>query len=62
MATLPTGAFPPQGRRRGGAMDLAACAQRVFIALEHTTRRASPGCSSATLPIHSAGCRQTDSD
>ena len=28
----------------GGAMDLAACAQRVFIAMEHTTREGSRGC------------------
>ena len=26
----------------GGAMDLAACAQRVFIAMEHTTREGEP--------------------
>jgi len=26
----------------GGAMDLAACAKRVFIAMEHTTREGSP--------------------
>lgn len=26
----------------GGAMDLAACAQRVFIAMDHTTREGSP--------------------
>ena len=26
----------------GGAMDLAACAKRVFIALEHTTREGEP--------------------
>ena len=26
----------------GGAMDLAACAQRIFIAMEHTTRDGKP--------------------
>ena len=26
----------------GGAMDLASCAQRVFLLLEHTTRRGAP--------------------
>jgi 3-oxoacid CoA-transferase B subunit len=26
----------------GGAMDLAACAKRVFIILEHTTRKGEP--------------------
>jgi len=31
----------------GGAMDLAACAKRVYIALEHTTREGKPVCSNA---------------
>jgi len=26
----------------GGAMDLAACAKHVFVAMEHTTRRGAP--------------------
>ncbi|WP_149539591.1 3-oxoacid CoA-transferase subunit B [Siccirubricoccus phaeus] len=40
----------------GGAMDLAACAQRVFIILEHTTRKGEsrllPHC---TLPVTARG-------
>ncbi|MCO6419155.1 3-oxoacid CoA-transferase subunit B [Siccirubricoccus sp. KC 17139] len=40
----------------GGAMDLAACAQRVFIILEHTTRKGEsrllPRC---TLPVTARG-------
>jgi 3-oxoacid CoA-transferase B subunit len=40
----------------GGAMDLAACAQRVFIALEHTTREGKPRLlKRCTLPITAPG-------
>jgi len=40
----------------GGAMDLAACAQRVFIALEHTTRDGKPRLlKRCTLPITAPG-------
>jgi len=40
----------------GGAMDLAACAKRVFIILEHVTRRNEPRLLSAcTLPITARG-------
>ena len=40
----------------GGAMDLAACAQRVFIALEHTTRDGQPRLlKRCTLPITAPG-------
>src|SRR5918992_784790 len=35
-------AFTRKGGGIGGAMDLAACAKRVFIALEHTTREGKP--------------------
>jgi 3-oxoacid CoA-transferase B subunit len=36
----------------GGAMDLAACAKRVFIAMEHTTREGEPRLlQRCTLPI-----------
>ena len=36
----------------GGAMDLAACAKRVFIAMEHTTRDGKPRLlKRCTLPI-----------
>ena len=36
----------------GGAMDLAACAKRVFIILEHTTRKGEPRLLRAcTLPV-----------
>lgn len=36
----------------GGAMDLAACAKRVFIAMEHTTREGHPRLlKRCTLPI-----------
>jgi 3-oxoacid CoA-transferase B subunit len=41
----------------GGAMDIAACAKRIFIMMEHTTReggaRLLPRC---TLPLTAAGC------
>jgi len=40
----------------GGAMDLAACAKRVFVALEHTTREGqSRLLTRCTLPITSPG-------
>jgi 3-oxoacid CoA-transferase B subunit len=40
----------------GGAMDLAACAKRVFIALEHTTREGKPRLlKRCTLPITAPG-------
>ena len=40
----------------GGAMDLAACAQRVFIALEHTTRDGKPRLlKRCALPITAPG-------
>ena len=49
--------LPPQkGGGIGGAMDLAACAKRVFIAMEHLTRQGEPrllqGCK---LPITAPG-------
>jgi len=40
----------------GGAMDLAACAQRVFIILEHTTRKGESRLLKAcTLPVTARG-------
>jgi 3-oxoacid CoA-transferase B subunit len=40
----------------GGAMDLAACAKRVFIAMEHTTRDGKPRLlKRCTLPITAPG-------
>ncbi|MGE3537060.1 MAG: 3-oxoacid CoA-transferase subunit B [Candidatus Tectimicrobiota bacterium] len=40
----------------GGAMDLAACAKRVFIAMEHTTREGHPRLlKRCTLPITAPG-------
>ena len=40
----------------GGAMDLAACAKRVFIAMEHTTRDGSPRMlQRCQLPITAPG-------
>jgi 3-oxoacid CoA-transferase B subunit len=40
----------------GGAMDLAACAKRVFIAMEHTTRDGQPRMlSRCSLPITAPG-------
>jgi len=40
----------------GGAMDLAACAKRVFIVMEHTTRDGSPRIiKNCTLPITAPG-------
>jgi 3-oxoacid CoA-transferase B subunit len=40
----------------GGAMDLAACAKRVFIILEHVTRDGSPRLVSACdLPVTARG-------
>jgi 3-oxoacid CoA-transferase B subunit len=40
----------------GGAMDLAACAQRVFIAMEHTTRDGKPRMlQRCRLPITAPG-------
>ena len=47
---------PRKGGGIGGAMDLAACAQRVFIALEHTTREGKPKLlKRCTLPITAPG-------
>ena len=47
---------PRKGGGIGGAMDLAACAQRVFIALEHTTREGkSRLLKRCTLPITAPG-------
>ena len=40
----------------GGAMDLAACAKRVFIAMEHNTREGGPKLlDRCTLPITAPG-------
>ena len=40
----------------GGAMDLAACAKRVFIAMEHTTRDGKPRLlNRCTLPVTAPG-------
>jgi len=40
----------------GGAMDLAACAQRVFIAMEHSTREGKPRLlKRCVLPITAPG-------
>ena len=40
----------------GGAMDIAACAKRIFIMLEHTTRDGKPRLlRRCTLPITAAG-------
>jgi len=40
----------------GGAMDLAACAKRVFIAMEHTTREGEPRLlKRCRLPITAPG-------
>lgn len=40
----------------GGAMDLAACARRVFIAMEHTTREGAPRLlKRCQLPITAPG-------
>jgi len=40
----------------GGAMDLAACAKRVFIAMEHTTRDGKPKLlKKCTLPVTAPG-------
>jgi len=40
----------------GGAMDLAACAKRVFITLEHTTKEGGPRLlKRCTLPITAPG-------
>ena len=47
---------PRKGGGIGGAMDLAACAKRVFIALEHTTREGKPRLlKRCTLPITAPG-------
>jgi 3-oxoacid CoA-transferase B subunit len=47
---------PRKGGGIGGAMDLAACAKRVFIALEHTTREGhSRLLKRCTLPITAPG-------
>jgi 3-oxoacid CoA-transferase B subunit len=44
----------------GGAMDLAACAKRVFIALEHNTRDGKPKLlSRCQLPITAPGVVKT---
>lgn len=47
---------PRKGGGIGGAMDLAACAKRVFIALEHTTREGhSRLLKRCSLPITAPG-------
>jgi 3-oxoacid CoA-transferase B subunit len=41
----------------GGAMDIAACAQRIFVMMEHTTREGAPRLlPRCTLPITAPGC------
>lgn len=40
----------------GGAMDIAACAQRIFVMMEHTTREGAPRLLPAcTLPVTARG-------
>jgi 3-oxoacid CoA-transferase B subunit len=40
----------------GGAMDLAACAKRVYIILEHTTRKGEPRLvRNCALPVTARG-------
>jgi 3-oxoacid CoA-transferase B subunit len=47
---------PRKGGGIGGAMDLAACAKRVFIAMEHVTREGEPRMlRSCRLPITAPG-------
>jgi 3-oxoacid CoA-transferase B subunit len=47
---------PRKGGGIGGAMDLAACAKRVFIVLEHTTRDGKPRLlQRCRLPITAPG-------
>ena len=41
----------------GGAMDIAACAQRVFVMMEHTTRNGGAHLlAKCALPITAPGC------
>jgi 3-oxoacid CoA-transferase B subunit len=41
----------------GGAMDIAACAQRVFVMMEHTLRDGTPRLlATCSLPITAPGC------
>jgi len=41
----------------GGAMDIAACAKRIFVMMEHTTRAGEPRLlSRCTLPLTAPGC------
>jgi 3-oxoacid CoA-transferase B subunit len=41
----------------GGAMDIAACAQQVFVLMEHTTRDGSARLlSKCSLPLTAPGC------
>ncbi len=47
---------PRKGGGIGGAMDLAACAKRVFIAMEHVTRQGGPRLlKRCSLPITAPG-------
>jgi 3-oxoacid CoA-transferase B subunit len=41
----------------GGAMDIAACAKRIFVMMEHTTREGEPRLlTRCTLPVTAPGC------
>jgi 3-oxoadipate CoA-transferase beta subunit len=49
--------LPNKGPLVGGAMDLAACARRVWVIMEHVTRGGAPRLLGAcTLPLTAAGC------
>jgi 3-oxoadipate CoA-transferase, beta subunit len=48
---------PDKGPLVGGAMDLAACAQAVWVVMEHTTRKGGPRLVEAcTLPLTAMRC------